>query len=1141
MTIGKKMRGHTLRYKAAGAPSAPLKGAASLSERLRAAGWRAAALAALYAASMAFVVPAVAYTLIQMKQGFLGLSEALTEYFPAHVVDGWAVLVGLPAWETPAAVAALAATSLFALVAVTILAPGEDGAEKQIFGPAASKTNELGSSRLYSDERLLLEITRTWDGSWEDGHGLPSGGGMVLGYSKAKRLFFVAPHEQHTFTFGMPGAGKTTAINYESIDCMVGAGDTNHPEKVVVGKGGKKFPVGSSVVISDPKGELYGATSGEIRERLYERYGEDRVHIIDFREPLRSESYNPMDHIWNTFERYKIDSDAHMEKALALLGKGSCTDVAHADRASSWTNETDREAYLAELRRGHALKVLAWSKAEDAALDLAAACIPEVPSSPGAHWETVARMALRSVILLVGTATDEDFDTDGEPITAPLPEQRTLESVHRLFEKYGRRPAKGQSPLVELIERLDPEHPAVSAIAQLRNSADKEYDTTVAEVIKFLDEYLGLAVNQIMNKSDFDLASFGTKQQVLYVVLPDDRPVVGKAFAILVTQMYQALVAKALETGKSLPVSVNFLMEEFGNLKVTIPDFANKLAMSRGYHIFFHIVLQGDKQLAERYGEHGLDDIIDKCGTRILLQTNDVGGVGKYFSDAMGVYTVSSASTSRHRKTLGLVDESANRSTREAQRPLMYPDEVCKWDPRWGALVLQQRPDREPTRKARRLGYRTMQPCVYPLVPAWETPTGVNLNIGDREQMQRKDAERQTENRIDERTPNVAWYPYDTFEERAATARSMREGALSAGAKSEMRRFARRREEEVEACMLLLGTDGVCGAGARLDDGEVAEILDQAKRAADRRQEFALNDYQSEDLEDTGYKEYASKVRSRTRAVKTAATRVLWRTAAEAMAKQDAGEALRVALEEGAGIRFSPRVDEEVAHDEGPKRKSAAECAAPDKVTKRKPEVKRDKSEGQKSREAKGPGKKNSIAESLDKEARETRTRTGKPRGKAKDSSWVGDVRTAAFACLEGAADMEEFKAGLACAGIELTKTSNGRDLLYRSAQGTVAGRNLATRLTKAMVENRFAGNPRKAQRRSLEDSMVKVLKHHGYDTGALVSEMGEKGLTFEGLVEEHPKLARWDGRLNRYECDWCCTLRVLMDEHGIQARKGAV
>ncbi len=105
-----------------------------------------------------------------------------------------------------------------------------------------------------------------------------SSGGVVVKYTSKRNYeeISVVSDNKHLICLGNTGAGKTRRILIESL-CTLGL-------------------AGESIIVSDPKGELYQMTS-----RFFYKLGYE-VNIIDFKTPKKSNKYNFLQPIINAIE-----------------------------------------------------------------------------------------------------------------------------------------------------------------------------------------------------------------------------------------------------------------------------------------------------------------------------------------------------------------------------------------------------------------------------------------------------------------------------------------------------------------------------------------------------------------------------------------------------------------------------------------------------------------------------------------------------------------------------------------------------------------------------------------------------------------------------------------------------------------------
>ena len=110
-------------------------------------------------------------------------------------------------------------------------------------------------------------------------------GGVPLAYDK--EAAYVDDGESHTLVLGATGSGKTAGIINPTMKMLMKARE--------------------SIIVSDPKGEIYEDNSGLLRELGYD------IIILNFRDPQKGNCWNPY-HL-----PYKFQKEGNFDKANELL------------------------------------------------------------------------------------------------------------------------------------------------------------------------------------------------------------------------------------------------------------------------------------------------------------------------------------------------------------------------------------------------------------------------------------------------------------------------------------------------------------------------------------------------------------------------------------------------------------------------------------------------------------------------------------------------------------------------------------------------------------------------------------------------------------------------------------------------------
>lgn len=535
-------------------------------------------------------------------------------------------------------------------------------------GPAVAGKGEHGTARWRTPAELPASFSLWSADRPKDSN--PSG--IYVGQGPGNRpadgsprSAWVLSSDQHIMILGGPGSWKTRGVVLESIG--------------VIGSARRE-----SMLVTDPKGELYAHTANWLRAQGYD------VRRFDLREPSRSVRSNPV---------YAVS-------AALVIGR--------RDQASA----------------------LAW--------DIAHLLVGSREShSNDPFWDDSAEALVAALILAVaqGNPPDGGRPLEGEaPWRWPMPEERHMPSVYATLLSGG----AGGGRLDELIAQFPVDHPAAKAYGPVALSVEKTRASilgTAATALRLFgdDETAWLTARQ-----DHDLADIGRRPTAVFLVIPDERATRYPLATLYIQQTLQALASLADEHGGRLPVGVNFLLDEFGNLP-QIRDFDKTVAVARGRGIRLALVLQDLAQLKRHYGD-AANTIKGSLSTWIYLRTAEID-TAREIAAKLGQYTVAAENVSVPRVTWWTTNATVGPSstTHSLQaRDLLTAEEVLRW-PLGQALVLQagQLPAKLPlpdlsawARVWPEIQERTAQPEVQPVEapPTWRPPLadeGVLDTAGD--------------------------------------------------------------------------------------------------------------------------------------------------------------------------------------------------------------------------------------------------------------------------------------------------------------------------------------------------------------------------------------------------------------------------
>ena len=501
--------------------------------------------------------------------------------------------------------------------------------------PKAADTTEHGSARLIEDPK---EIAKAWKCVEATDMDMDQSG-IVLGYwldrspwhvlwedlarrsaripmpPEPKGRYFVTDGDIHVAIFGSTRAGKSRRILIPTIEVLM--------------RGERE-----SALVLDPKGELYGLCSEELRRRGV------KVNRIDLRYTEHSDCRNPMGEVvelWNMIRKEKDSS-----RSLELTAKVS-----------------------------------------QRVQDLVEMLFPTTPDEGQAkYFNDGARAQIRSAIHYVASSP---FCPD---------EQKTLATVSRVLAMYADAQPLPQNdkrtfvPYEAMLEKLPADHPAVEAWAAGRGGTAKETAQFSSTAQGPLQLYRDPSVMRITQTTTTPLENLGKERSITFLIVPQDRPAYAGFANLYIQQTYSALSDLATDYGGRLPQNVTIIGEEIGNL-TPIPDLAGKLGFGTGLGIRWVLVLQNLAKMQDRYGERPATDMVGNCGVQCFIKTDEIERTGKHIETMLGTYTTTSEGQSRSGARLSPFKPQGSDSVRTVKRQLLTADELAAWTPDMGNIVIK--------------------------------------------------------------------------------------------------------------------------------------------------------------------------------------------------------------------------------------------------------------------------------------------------------------------------------------------------------------------------------------------------------------------------------------------------------------------
>ena len=151
----------------------------------------------------------------------------------------------------------------------------------------------------------------------------------------------------------------------------------------------------------------------------------------------------------------------------------------------------------------------------------------------------------------------------------------------------------------------------------------------------------------------------------IFVHYPDHKPANHFLVSMLINQIYQALIDQVnLSKDGKLARPIKFILDEFGNLP-TIPEFDNKISISRSRGILFLVVIQDKNQLVTKYGNNAAKIIWANLQLVYFLNSSDEGTIDD-FSKSLGTKEVKQTSTTQNKDNTSTTESKKDKAVMSA-------------------------------------------------------------------------------------------------------------------------------------------------------------------------------------------------------------------------------------------------------------------------------------------------------------------------------------------------------------------------------------------------------------------------------------------------------------------------------------------
>ncbi len=443
----------------------------------------------------------------------------------------------------------------------------------------------------------------------------------------------------HSLVIGATGSGKTTTFINPMIQLL---GATN---------------CGSSMIMTDPKGELFSLHSEYLKSRGYD------VLLLDLRDTYSSSRWNPLESIWDMYQEFltmdkglkaHVDSMSDYPDLKIMDGMAHEGDVWCEWAGMAYADLTHCQDDIAVLRQQ------VYDEMYEDLNDLISVICP-IENEKDPVWEKGAR----SIIMATCLAMLED---SADPRLGMTKDKFNFFNLNKALTNS----ENEFEALKQYFQGRDKLSQAFTLSRQVLSAADTTMSSYMSITFDKLNMFNDRGLCGLTSATDVKAAGFAERPTALFMKIPDEKDTRHGLAAVFVLCMYKALikVASARED-LSLPRNVYFILDEFGNMP-KIEKFDKMITVGRSRKIWFNMVVQSYSQLNNVYGEQVADIVKSNCGMKMFIGSNDIGTC-KEFSELCGNMTVSTTSTS---SSIGAKEGDVSVSTQTQVRPLIYPSEL---------------------------------------------------------------------------------------------------------------------------------------------------------------------------------------------------------------------------------------------------------------------------------------------------------------------------------------------------------------------------------------------------------------------------------------------------------------------------------
>ncbi len=409
----------------------------------------------------------------------------------------------------------------------------------------------------------------------------PKGVLIANQYIDGRLMQIYTPDDSHALIISATGGGKTTSFVIPQVISFA------------------RQETKKSMIISDPKGEIYKHTAKYLEAQGY------RVYLLNYRDPDHSEYWNPLTPIYRQYQIVlnieKEVEDVCENGTFKKKFRGKIYDIdddLKYDLAIAKENELDKVGNM---------------------IDEIASMMISVESSKDKVWEYGAIELLKA--FLWAMLEDSDEKTRLEHFDKITEDTYSLRTIFRIFASFN--PLNDYNPDNKYFSKRDKSSPAYiysrSTMDCARATRSSYTSTFLAKLIVFKNAI----IQTITSCNSFELSELLGGKVAVFIDYQDEIKTHYQLISLFVQSAYKFLIEEANKNPNGrLDTPFYFILDEFGNFP-PITDFDTAITAARGRGIFFCCILQSYAQLDNVYGQNTAGIIRDNLNVKIFLGSNN--------------------------------------------------------------------------------------------------------------------------------------------------------------------------------------------------------------------------------------------------------------------------------------------------------------------------------------------------------------------------------------------------------------------------------------------------------------------------------------------------------------------------------------